>query len=165
MKDKSKKSIYKRSLFLLTIVSALLMLMVGCGVKEGIEDGVNDTLNSTQSEAQSNSEFDDIKFVPLKVRNDSTGNWRYATIAENIDIQDYALDYYKKYFESDDEVHFILNYNYNTTTRINKLANLLVVTVHERVDKEQNDAKTLCSGMMLKEYHVNMETGEVEEIQ
>ena len=165
MKDKSKKPIYKRSLFLLTIVSALLMLMVGCGVKEGIEDGVNDTLNSTQSETQSDSELDNINFYPKKPKNDSTGNWRVSTIAENIDIQEYALDYYKKYFENDNQIHAIVNFNYNTTAKISVVGNLLDVTIHEYVAKEEHDANLLFSGAVLKEYHVNMETGEVEEIQ
>ncbi|MCI7638302.1 MAG: hypothetical protein MSS60_00560, partial [Clostridiales bacterium] len=46
--------------------------------------------------------IDDISFVVTNVPNDVTGNWRIASIAENIEMQDYALDYYKEYFKSDD---------------------------------------------------------------
>lgn len=80
-------------------------------------------------------------------------------------MQDYALDYYKKYFKSDDEIHAIVNFNYNTTTKISVMGNLLDVTVYEYVDKEEHDAKLLFSGMLLKEYHVNIDTGEIQEIQ
>ena len=68
---------------------------------------------------------------------DVTGNWRVATIAENIEMQDYALDYYKEYFESDDEIHAIVNFNYKTTTKISVIGNLLDVSVYEYVDKEE----------------------------
>lgn len=36
---------------------------------------------------------------------------------------------------------------------------------YEYVDKEEHDAKLLFSGKLLKEYHVNKDTGEIEEIQ
>ena len=45
------------------------------------------------------------------------------------------------------------------------MGNLLDVSVYEYVDKEEHDAKLLFSGMLLKEYHVNKDTGEIEEIQ
>lgn len=106
-----------------------------------------------------------FSFVVTNVPNDVTGNWRIASIAENIEMQDYALDYYKEYFKSDDEIHAIVNFNYKTTTKISVMGNLLDVSVYEYVDKEEHDAKLLFSGMLLKEYHVNKDTGEVEEIQ
>lgn len=109
--------------------------------------------------------IDDISFVVTHVPNDVTGNWRIASIAENIEMQDYALDYYKEYFKSDDEIHAIVNFNYKTTTKISVMGNLLDVSVYEYVDKEEHDAKLLFSGMLLKEYHVNKDTGEIEEIQ
>ena len=77
----------------------------------------------------------------------------------------YTLDYYKEYFKSDDEIHAIVNFNYKTTTKISVMGNLLDVSVYEYVDKEEHDAKLLFSGMLLKEYHVNKDTGEIEEIQ
>ena len=94
-----------------------------------------------------------------------TGNWRIATIAENIEMQNVALDYYNTYFEGDEEIHAIVNFNYNTTTKISVMGNLLDVTVYEYVDKEEHDAKLLFSGNLLKEYHVNMDNGEIEEVQ
>ena len=57
-----------------------------------------------------------------------------------------------------------MNFNYNTTTKISVMGNLLDVAIYQYVDKEEHDANLLFSGTLLKEYHVNMETGDVEEI-
>lgn len=98
-------------------------------------------------------------------RNDVTGNWRLARIAENIDIEEYAVKYYNNYFKSDNEIHIVINFTLNTTTRITVMGNLLDVSIMEYVDKEEHDAKLACSGMLLSEYHVNIDTGEIEKIQ
>lgn len=98
-------------------------------------------------------------------RNDVTGRWRLARIAENKPIEEYVLDYYHNYFESDDEVHIIINFTLNTTNRILVFGNLLDVATMEYVDKEEHDAKIACSGMLLSEYLINIDTGEIEEIQ
>lgn len=116
-------------------------------------------------ESQIDSKLDNICFNPMKVRNDATDNWRISLIAENIDIQDYALDYYKEYFENDNQIHVIVNFNYNTTTSISVVGNMLDVTIHEYVAKEEHDAKLLLSGTVLKEYHISMKTGKIEELQ
>ena len=98
-------------------------------------------------------------------RNDVTGKWRLSKIAENIDIENYALDYYKNYFKSDDEIHIIVNFTRNTTTRINAIGTLLDVAIMDYVDGEEHDAKLACSGTLLAEYHVNIDTGEITKVQ
>lgn len=141
--------------------------------QEQSEDSeTNETSDDTISQIQEQSEdkeessiYDDINFILLDVPNDVTGNWKVATIADNIQMQDFALDYYKEHFESDDEIHAIVNFNYNTTTKISVMGNLLDVTIYEYVEKEQHDANLLFSGMLLKEYHVNIDTEKIEEIQ
>lgn len=45
------------------------------------------------------------------------------------------------------------------------MGNLLDVAIMEYVDKEEHDAALACSGMLLAEYHVNIESGEIEKIQ
>ena len=45
------------------------------------------------------------------------------------------------------------------------MGNLLDVSIMDYVDKEEHDAALACSGTLLKEYHVNIDTGEIEEIQ
>lgn len=127
-------------------------------------NAVEQTVEEDSTEATTESD-ESLSFNVTNVRNDVTGNWRIALIAESIDMTEYALNYYEKYFESDDEVHAIVNFSYNTTTRINVLGNLLNVTVFEYVDGEEHDAKTLFTGMILGDYFVNKETGEIEEIQ
>lgn len=122
---------------------------------------------STAPEAESSaasSLLDGIKFRADKVRNDTTGNWRISCIAENIDMSEHALDYYKQYFTDDSEIHFIVNFNYNTTTKIMSMGDQLDVTVQDYVSKEEHDAKVLGSGEVLAEYFVDKDTGEVEKV-
>ena len=122
---------------------------------------------SAAPEAESSAEsspLDGIKFRADKVRNDATGNWRISCIAENIDISEYALDYYKQYFTDDSEIHFIVNFNYNTTTKIMVSGGSLDVTVQDYVSKEEHDAKVLGSGEVLAEYFVDKNTGEIEKV-
>lgn len=123
---------------------------------------------STAPEAEpasvESSPLDGISFRADKARNDTTGNWRISLIAENIDMSEYALDYYKQYFTDDSEIHFIVNFNYNTTTKIMVMGGDLDVTVQEYVAKEEHDAKMLGSGTVLAEYFVNIETGEIEKV-
>ena len=87
------------------------------------------------------SPLDGIKFSVSKVRNDNTGNWRISLIAENIDMSEYALDYYKQYFTDDSEIHFIVNFNYNTTTKIMNMGGQLDVTVQDYVPKEEQELR------------------------
>lgn len=96
--------------------------------------------------------------------NDTSEKWRLAMIAENIDIQTYALEYYKNYFKSDDEIHIIINEALHTTTKIFIWQNMLDVTITEYVDKEEQDATIACSGELIAEYHVNIGTGEITKI-
>ena len=110
------------------------------------------------------SAIDGIKFTVSDVRNDKTGNWRISLIAENIEMQNCALDYYKHYFKDDKEIHAIVNFNCNTTTKISVVGNKLDVSVFEYVKKEEHDANLLFSGQLLKEYLEDKETGAVEEV-
>lgn len=107
----------------------------------------------------------DATFRADKVRNDSTGNWRISVIANNIDMLKYALSYYKWKFLDDDEIHAIVNFNYNTTTKISVMGNMLDVTVHEYVDGEEHDANLLFGGMLLNEYFVYLDNGDIEKVQ
>lgn len=102
-----------------------------------------------------------VKDKPAKVRNDQTGKWRKTSIAESIDIEDYALSYQKEYMKND-EVHFIVNFTRNTTTWLNATGGLLFVEIREHVKSEEHDAKTLGSGMVLKSYTIYPD-GDIEE--
>ena len=135
---------------------------------EATTEAQTETEKQTEAETEAaadDPELDAIDFHISDVRNDVTGNWRISTIAENIQMQDHALAYYKKYFKNDNEIHGIVNLNYKTTTKIMVLSGQLDVSVYEYVDGEEHDAKELYGGMLLSEYFVNMDTGEIEQIQ
>ncbi len=103
---------------------------------------------------KSDKDFKNVtKSKPSEVRNDKTGNWRILKIAEDLDIEEYALSYAELYMK-DSEVHYIVNFNYNTTTWLNKMGGLLYVEVREYVKREEHDANNLGSGMTLKGYTI-----------
>lgn len=100
------------------------------------------------------------------VRNDVTGNWRLATYASGNSLETFAAEYYKAFFESDDEIHAVIDKNAGVTGNISVLfSNIIDVTLHEYIDKEENDAKVLFGGRVLKEYWINLTDGSIEEIQ
>ncbi|MCM1124627.1 MAG: hypothetical protein NC416_18785 [Eubacterium sp.] len=157
--DKVKKPFYKKWWFWAIVVFLLIGMVGGKDEAERKDDDANETVDNQQEE--SNSALDGIRFTVSEVRNDVTGKWRKSLIAENVEPEDYALDYYKQYFKSDDEIHAIVNFNYNTTTKLLVVDNLLVVTVYEYVDKEELDANLLFSGMVLDEYFIDIDSGEI----
>ena len=124
----------------------------------------NKTENITSKAENENPLGFDIIFSST-YPNDTTGNWRLAKITENIAIEEHALDYYNNYFQADNEVHIIINFTLNTTSNITVMGNLLDVTTYDYVDQEEHNAKLACSGTLLSEYHVNIDTGEIEKIQ
>lgn len=99
-----------------------------------------------------------------EVRNDVTGNWKLSRIAASIDFNKYALDYYKNYFKDNNEVHVIVNFTYKTTTIVTYMSGILDVTVHEYVDKEEHDAKLIGDGMVLGEYFIYVDNGDIEKV-
>lgn len=105
-------------------------------------------------------------YFSKSVNNDVTGNWRISTVNTSMSAEEYAADYYKELFASNDEIHGVVNFALNTTSRITVLdSKTLDVSIMEYVDGEEHDAKELFSGMTLAEYFVNIETGEVEKIE
>lgn len=77
-------------------------------------------------------------------------------------MEEYALSYYKKYFKSDSEIHWIVNFTLKTTTCISVSGNMLFVDVHEYVDGEEHYADTLGSGMTLSKFHIYTDNGDIE---
>lgn len=113
----------------------------------------------------SEKDIEDLDPVFYKsVINDVTGNWRYATIADDIDIEYYIMSYYKNYFSTDNEVHAIINFTRNTTTRLNYSGGVITVTIMDYVDGEEHDAKKLFSGQVLATYYVYADNGDIEEL-
>lgn len=150
-------------------------------VVEEVETDKQDEAEKDEPVTEEDSSWDDVKEVdkiigksdkdfsevtkskPNDVRNDNTGNWRILKISENIDIEEYALSYADMHMK-DDEVHFIVNFNYHTTTVINKMDGLLYVDIKEYEKKEEHDAKVLGSGMVLKSYVIYPD-GDIQELE
>lgn len=150
---------------LLTACSGSASSSTAASSEAAPSESVSESVTSeAESPAAEPSALDGIKFTVSKVRRDNTGNWRVSCIAENIDMSQYALDYYNQYFTDDSEIHFIVNFNYNTTTKIMVSGGQLDVTVQDYVDKEEHDANVLGSGTVLAEYLVDKESGEIEQI-
>lgn len=106
-----------------------------------------------------------ITIKATTVRNDKTGNWRYSGFSESrVDISEYALSYYNEYFESDKEIHAVINFANKTTTRISCFGEMLFVTVLKYVEKEEHDANIMFSGEVIKDYIVYTDNGDIEDI-
>lgn len=128
------------------------------------ETSWDDVKNMNNIVGNSDKDFTELTdSSPSEVRNDNTGNWRYITISENVDMEEYALSYEELHM-NEDEVHFIINFNYNTTTMLNNLDGLLYLDVYEYEDGEEHDASTLASGVFLKSYAVYPD-GDIEEVE
>lgn len=169
--DTVKKAFYKKWWFWVIII-VVLAAIFGSGdnkdenaVQTASVDESIATTEASDDSVQTDSEESGIDFVVSDVRNDVTGKWRKCLIAENVEPKDYALDYYKENFKSDDEIHAIVNFNYKTTTKLSVMDNLLAVTIYEYVDKEEHDAKLLFRGMMLDEYFIDIDSGKIINIQ
>jgi uncharacterized lipoprotein YehR (DUF1307 family) len=114
----------------------------------------------------SNKDISDVDITfDDNVRNDTTGKWRLAETADNIDLCKYALSYYKKYFKSDDEVHCFINFTNNTTAVMTVMPDYAIqIVFHDYVDKEEHDASILGSGTELGTYFVYLDNGDIEKI-
>ena len=161
------------------ILATLTLALVACGAtsSESSDSVESEVEADTESVADDSIENQDALQEAFKdaiggsgltfystVPNDATGKWRCAVIYTGEDMVEHALDYYKAYFTSDDEIHFICNLGLKTTTSIKVIFDSLQVDVHEYVDKEEHDANLLNSGSLLKSYMINIESGEVEEL-
>ncbi len=115
--------------------------------------------NGTNSTESSSALDFNVSFTD-SFRNDVTGKWRKALVATNEQIQDYALNYYKEYFQSDDEVHVIYNFTLNTVNCLTVQGNILFINITEYIDGEEHDAKIACGGKNLGSYQIDLGTGD-----
>lgn len=144
--------------------------------KEKVEETVEETAEEAPKETEAKAEVKEAAEAPApkedfpydvtfykEVRNDKTGRWRMGVMAEAVQVQDIALDYWNHFAESNDEVHIVVNFVYNTTTVINRYGDILIVDVHEYVDGEEHNADIAGSGEYLGTFIVDCTTGEVTE--
>lgn len=110
------------------------------------------------------SVLDDMDIKIQTVRDDVTGNARRTFVTTTKSAEEYAIAYYKEYFESDKEIHFLLNFYSNTMSIISNSGNFLDVRICEHVDGEEHSGKTIGRGQLYAEYYVNLETGEIKQL-
>lgn len=181
----------KKKINILLLVALLSLTLFGCdGNEKPIEESIDTSQveevdpieedSEVVQEEQSGITWDDLKdednivgksdkdfkeltkSKPTDVRNDTTGKWKKSTVSENVNLEEYLLSYVDLYME-DGDVHFIINFNYNTTTRVNYNGGLINASVMEYERKEEHDAKTIGSGMLLKSYAIYPD-GDIEEV-
>jgi len=92
---------------------------------------------------------------------DSDG-WKKVVTSKKFDVEEDTIDFYEEYMENGD-IYYIISFATNTTTVIRDTGTHLYISVHEYEDKEEHDAKTIGSGMLLAEYNVSYD-GEIDKI-
>ena len=187
--DLNKKDGKSKTLSIVALVISGLWLLVGIFGGAGNKNKNNKTSTTTSTEVvteltteevteeASEEDIADDKSVlqdRLKddmslvwfgdVRNDATGNWRYSMYSESDSQETFALEYYKAFFESDDEIHAVINTTNKTTAKISVVGTKLDVTIHEYLEDEEHDANKLFGGDVLKQYLVSIDDGSVEDV-
>lgn len=80
-------------------------------------------------------------------------------------MHEYLLSYADEYWEENDGVHWFIDFTNGTTTSANDLGIYYYVAVYEYVDGEQHDASDLGTGLILGEYHVYKDNGDIVDIE
>lgn len=71
----------------------------------------------------------------------------------------HALDYYKDYFKSDDEIHGIVNKELDQTYSLSIVAGQLYVVTHKYLEGEEKDASLLFGGDVISQIYIDPDTG------
>ena len=69
-----------------------------------VSESVPESVAESSTEAQAYV-INGVTFIVGDVPNDVTGNWRFATVSEGVDMTQYAVEYYKQCFGDDSEIH------------------------------------------------------------
>lgn len=115
-------------------------------------------------ESADTSILDDMDIKVRNVNDDITGNWRMTYVDTKETAEEYAIAYYKEYFKSDNEIHFLVNQHLKTTSVISKFNNQLDVRIYEYALGEEYSADTIASGIKYGEWYVHLETGEIKQL-
>ena len=181
--DVVKKPFYKKWWFILiAVLFVFSVLSKGANKSKNDTSSMNNRPKTTQSPTptpQPTAVVNDLKSEKKdaleekenlvwrgKVRNDVTGNWRLSMYSSKDSQEKLAFEYYDAFFESDDEIHAVINAALKTTARINPIKGMgiLDVSILKYIEGEEHDAKLLFSGNLIKQYWVYTDTGVIEEI-
>lgn len=141
-------------------VSIVLILVVAVIVFLFTRNKGNPEINKLRKELYQKYDIS----APSSVLHDKTGKWRLSLYTSSVNPDQFIINYYKSFFNSDDEVHWIINFGTNTTTCVRYSQGLLSFEIHERVPNEELDASTLGSGILYGSYRAYLDTGVVEKI-
>ena len=140
------------------LVLTIILCFTACGGQEKKEE--------TKPNRTVEKPLHGIKFDVKDVPGDVTGNWRVAIIKTwQFSGENDGLEYYKTYFKSDDEIHFVINQASWRTIQYIVMPGVLDMTEKKYVDGEEKDADLLGSGEVVREYHIDMDTGKAERVQ
>lgn len=118
------------------------------------------TASNSSSSTENKSTVSITNFVS-SVPNDVTGKWRLAAVSTTYPISSYALNYYKKYFKSNDEIHGIINKDLGQTYSLSIVGGQLYVATHQYIDGEENDASLLFGGDVISQIYIDLNTGTI----
>ena len=123
---------------LIAAVLTTTLILTGCGG------------SSPKKEAQEALKKNiSLTWLTSSVKNDTTGKWRVAECLTEQQPSEWAKQYYDGYFESDDEVHAVVNFTLNTTNAVRVEGDQIVIDVHDYVKGEEHDANLLFTGELL----------------
>jgi uncharacterized lipoprotein NlpE involved in copper resistance len=123
---------------LIAAVLTTTLILTGCGG------------SSPKKEAQEALKKNiSLTWLTSSVKNDTTGKWRVAECLTDQQPSEWAKQYYDGYFESDDEVHAVVNFTLNTTNAVRVEGDQIVIDVHDYVQGEEHDANLLFTGELL----------------
>lgn len=132
---------------------------------------VKQNASATIEETDSSPIVDDSKIEGIEFdvqeKEDSNGNKIFiSVIREEIDLEQYAVDYYNKFFHDDAEVHGVMIKlpDGNTSTRIAVEDGKIRVTTHAYFGSEERILNRLFHGQKLHDVYVDVETGAIEVI-
>lgn len=130
------------------------------------EEAVEEVAHRDGMVGVSESNAKDLGLKFSSVRNDKTGKWKIATMSETpLEIQNYAASIWENFGGDDQPVLWVVNFGTKTTTQFNYMMGMIDVTIHEYVEDEEHDASELGGGMVLNEYYVYLDNGDIEKVQ
>ena len=128
-----------------------------------------DSKSEEESKNKEDSErytINDIDVIFFKnVKNDKTKKWRLAVISDDSDLNDYVIDFYKKFISDKSDIFGIVNTKKSIVANVSNITDdWLDISVTEYQDGEENDASLLFGGKELEHYWINSETGEIDDL-
>ena len=125
-----------KKLLIAGLIICLLLTACGSSPKQVAQDELKTNISLT--------------WLTSSVKNDSTGKWRVSECLTDQQPSEWAKQYYEAFFESDDEVHAVINFTLNTTNRITVAGDQINIDIMDYVQGEEHYADLLFSGNFIE---------------